>query len=72
VFAERNQTIMRKVFDERVERAARLLASSQARHRLITEIAFACGLNDSAHFTRAFAARMAMTPSRWRKQMAGD
>ena len=67
IFAERGQTIMRRIFDERVERAARLLASPQARHRSITEIAYACGFNDSAHFTRAFATRMGMTPTNWRR-----
>jgi AraC family transcriptional regulator, positive regulator of tynA and feaB len=70
VFAERGQTIMRRVFDERVERAARLLASRQSCHRSITEIAYACGFNDSAHFTRAFAARMGMTPTSWRRDAA--
>ena len=31
-------------------------------------IAFACGFNDASHFGRVFAARMHMTPSRWRQQ----
>jgi AraC family transcriptional activator of tynA and feaB len=68
IFAERRETVMKHVFAERVSRAAKLLAAPEARHRSITEIAFACGFNDSAHFSRAFAERMHLTASQWRKQ----
>ena len=68
IFAERGETVMRRVFARRVGYAANLLAAPDARHRSITEIAFACGFSDSAHFTRAFAARMQMPPSEWRKR----
>ena len=68
IFAERGETVMRRVFERRVGYAAKLLAAPDARHRSITEIAFACGFSDSAHFTRAFAARMQMPPSEWRKR----
>lgn len=68
IFAERgHQSVMRQVYEERVRRAARLLASPASAARSITEIAFACGFNDSAHFTRTFSARIGMTPSAWRK-----
>ena len=67
IFAERGHSVMRTAYEERVRRAAKLLAAPAAATRSITEIAFACGFNDSAHFTRAFAARMGMTPSSWRK-----
>jgi AraC-like DNA-binding protein len=50
VFAERGTTIMRGVFDERIGQAMKLPASTQAAHRSITEIAFACGFSDSSHF----------------------
>ncbi len=69
VFAERDKTVMRHVIEERVNRAAKLLGAPDAAHRSITDIAFSCGFNDSAHFTRAFAARLEMTPSQWRKQV---
>jgi AraC-like DNA-binding protein len=68
IFAEHDETIMRRMYDERVGRAARLLADTGASHRSVTDIAFACGFNDVSHFGRAFAARMQMTPSRWRQQ----
>lgn len=68
LFASRNETVMRRVFDERVRQAMKLLAAPEAAHRSITEIAFACGFNDSSHFGRVFAARAHMTPSLWRSQ----
>lgn len=68
IFEEHGATIMGRIWEERVQQAAKLLAMPDATHRTITEIAFACGFNDSAHFTRAFAARLAVTPSQWRHQ----
>jgi AraC-like DNA-binding protein len=69
LFAARGETIMGSLWDERVNRAARLLAAPEAADRSITDIAFACGFNDSAHFCRVFAARKGTAPSRWRKQV---
>jgi AraC family transcriptional regulator, positive regulator of tynA and feaB len=68
IFADRGETVMRRVYDERVRRAAGLLTEAGAAHRSVTEIAFACGFNDASHFGRAFAARMHTTPSQWRRQ----
>jgi transcriptional regulator GlxA family with amidase domain len=58
---------MRRVYDERVRRAAGLLTEAEAAHGPVTEIAFACGFNDASHFGRAFAARMHTTPTQWRR-----
>jgi len=66
MFAEHKTTVMKHLIGERVGRAAELLNSPQARHRTITDIAFACGFNDLSHFARAFEARMGVTPSQWR------
>ena len=68
IFAERGETVMRRVYDERIRQAAKLLTDAGATHRSITEIAFTCGFNDGSHFGRVFAGRMHMTPSRWRQQ----
>jgi len=68
VFAHRGETVMGQLWQERVSRAARLLSAPEAADRSITDIAFACGFNDSSHFGRVFAERMGMAPSRWRKQ----
>ena len=67
VFAERGETVMGRLWEERVNRAAQLLAAPEATDRSITDIAFACGFNDSSHFGRVFAERMGMAPSRWRR-----
>jgi AraC-like DNA-binding protein len=67
IFAEHDETVMQHLLEERVGRAAKLLSFPQARHRTITEIAFACGFNDLSHFGRAFAERMGASPSQWRK-----
>jgi AraC-like DNA-binding protein len=69
IFAEHDETPMRRVWEERVSRAAELLADPRAAHRSVTEIAFACGFSDSTHFGRSFAARMGTPPSRWRRQV---
>jgi AraC-like DNA-binding protein len=68
VFAGNNDTIMRRVFDERLRQAARLLAARESAHRSVTDIAFACGFNDLSHFGRLFSSNMHMTPSQWRRR----
>jgi AraC family transcriptional regulator, positive regulator of tynA and feaB len=64
----RGKTVMKHILEERLRRAAWLLASSEARHHTISEIAFACGFNDASHFGRVFAEHWGKTPSEWRKQ----
>jgi AraC family transcriptional activator of tynA and feaB len=68
IFAQNDTSVSRRIFDERIRQAAKLLSAPQATHRIVTDIAFACGFNDSSHFGRVFSARMSMTPSQWRKQ----
>ena len=68
IFAEREETVMKRVFAERTARAAELLCASDAAHRSVTDIAFACGFSDSSHFGRVFATQMAMTPTQWRRR----
>jgi AraC-like DNA-binding protein len=68
IFAIYGETVMRRLFDERVRQAAKLLSKPEAARRSVTEIAFACGFNDASHFGRVFAAKMHMTPSQWRRR----
>jgi AraC-like DNA-binding protein len=68
VFAERGETVMSRLWDERVHRAALLLSGPEAADRSITDIAFGCGFNDGSHFGRVFAAHKGIAPSQWRKQ----
>ena len=68
IFAANNETVMQRLFDERIRQAAKLLTMPEAFYRSVTEIAFACGFNDASHFGRVFAAKMHMTPSQWRQR----
>lgn len=68
IFAENGETVMRHLFAERVKRAADQLASPAARHRTVTEIAYACGFSGSSHFARVFTEHFGMTPTQWRNQ----
>jgi AraC-like DNA-binding protein len=68
-FAAHGESVMRRVLDERVRQAARLLRSRAHAHRSVTEIAFRCGFNDLSHFGRVFAGRMHVTPSAWRRDV---
>jgi AraC-like DNA-binding protein len=68
IFAEREETVMKRVFAERIARAAELLCASDAAHRSVTDIAFVCGFSDSSHFGRVFATQMAATPTEWRRR----
>jgi AraC family transcriptional regulator, positive regulator of tynA and feaB len=70
VFSARNETVMRRVFDERLRQAVKLLATRDTAHRSVTQIAFTCGFNDISHFGRIFARRMHTTPSQWRRRDA--
>ena len=72
VFAERSQTVMTRLWGERVHRAARLLSAREAADRSVTDIAFACGFNDSSHFGRVFANHTGNTPSQWRARNRND
>ena len=72
IFAANGESIMRRVYDERVRQAAISLTAPQFADRSVTEIAFACGFNDASHFGRTFAANMGVTPSEWRRQKRGD
>jgi len=68
LFAANRETVMRRVFAERLGQAARLLAAPESTDRSITDIAFACGFNDVSHFGRVFAGTMHITPSEWRRR----
>jgi AraC-like DNA-binding protein len=63
IFAEHGETLMGRVWEARVSRSGGLLASPEAAHRTITEIALTCGFNDSAHLvspSRAISGCVAM------------
>ncbi|WHO76708.1 helix-turn-helix domain-containing protein [Rhizobium sp. BT03] len=55
------------IWDLRLQRAATKLREADGHSGEISGIAFALGFSSSAHFSRAFRARYAVSPSQWRK-----
>ena len=63
-FRARGATVQGTILDQRLARAARILADSPGRVG-ITGLAMTLGFNDMAYFSRAFAARYGLPPSRY-------
>ena len=59
-FEGEGMTLARFIWDRRLERSKQVLMS--ASESSISEIAFACGFNSSAHFSRAFKQRYEIAP----------
>jgi AraC-like DNA-binding protein len=55
------------IWSRRLERAASDLLDRRFAGRTITQVAFASGFKDGAHFTRAFKRRYRTSPSGWRR-----
>lgn len=66
LFAMHGQTIDRSIWARRLAAARDNLASPDLRHRSITDIAFGCGFNDAAHFSRSFLNAYGLTPRQFR------
>ena len=60
-------TFSRALEDARITEAERMLADPE---RSITEVGYACGFADAAHFSRRFKARRGVSPTRWRTDRA--
>ncbi|MGT2433597.1 helix-turn-helix domain-containing protein [Cupriavidus basilensis] len=71
LFRESGQTPHAYILSRRLRQAAVRLSGSADAGRSITEIAFALGFADAAHFSRVFHERFGMSPSQWRQQNAG-
>jgi AraC-like DNA-binding protein len=65
-FAPTGTSVARYVLQRRLGECRAALADPLARHRSITDIAFAWGFNSLATFYRAFRQAFGMTPSEWR------
>lgn len=65
---ELNTTVTARIWERRLEQAARLLRSPTQVLRSITDIALSCGFEDAAHFTRSFKKRFQLTPRDWRSR----
>lgn len=71
LFEGDSETISQYILRRRLEECAKLISNVLWRGRTITEIAFSCGFNSAAHFTRAFRERYGMTPTAWRREQLG-
>jgi AraC family transcriptional activator of tynA and feaB len=67
----RGPTIGRLILIKRLERCRSLLADGRQAGRRIIDIAFDCGFNDAAHFSRTFKAEFGLSPRSFRKQSLG-
>ena len=73
LFSEHGTSFGRTVLTRRLDRASALLAVDAAECRsmmTVTEVANACGFQDSGYFARAFRARFGTTPSEHRETAA--
>lgn len=61
-----NESPKKYILTKRLERAKELLSLSEAR---ISEIAFDCGFDDPANFTKSFSAQFGISPSNYRKSI---
>ncbi len=68
-FEGEGTTLERLVWDRRLERSREALLSSARQSLSISEIAFACGFNSSAHFSRAFKSKYGAAPRELRERM---
>ena len=65
LFMERGLTCQEFIYSRRLDRAAHLLGrrASLATEQPLSGIAYACGFNDYAHFSRKFRKRYGQSPS---------
>ncbi|CAM3918867.1 transcriptional regulator FeaR [Kerstersia gyiorum] len=66
LFEETGDSVCRYIQRARLQQAAVALRSVLTETRSITDIAFACGFNDAAHFSRAFRKQFGMSPREYR------
>lgn len=66
LFEAEDQSIARWIWSVRLERCHRDLADPAQTGRSVTDIAFAWGFNDLAHFSRSFRARYGESPRAYR------
>lgn len=64
--AQTGTSVSAKIWLRRLEQAASDLTDARYASRTVTQIAFAAGFEDAAHFTRAFKRRYGCTPRKWR------
>jgi AraC family transcriptional activator of tynA and feaB len=67
LFERQPQTLMKWIWQERLERCRVDLSTRSGAHRTIAAVAFAWGFSDAAHFSRAFRAAFGFSPRAYRQ-----
>jgi AraC family transcriptional regulator, positive regulator of tynA and feaB len=68
LFDDESVTLMKSVWNRRLENCRNELGLAALRSRTIGEIAYSWGFSDVAHFSRAFRERYQVSPREFRKQ----
>ena len=68
LFSKEPLSLMKWVWMERLDRCRHDLGLASLNAKSISEVAYAWGFNDPAHFSRTFRSRFGMSPSRYREQ----
>ncbi|MEQ1603221.1 MAG: helix-turn-helix domain-containing protein, partial [Methylophilaceae bacterium] len=63
LFSDEDNSLMRFVWQRRLENCRKDMLNSVYQSLQISEIAYRWGFNDMSHFSRAFRQRFACTPS---------
>ncbi|MBT2187777.1 helix-turn-helix domain-containing protein [Sphingobium nicotianae] len=69
VFSDEGQTLNQYIWAQRLERCRSELCRAEQADKSITEIAFACGFSNAAHFSRSFRTRFGQPPRAYRRMM---
>ena len=71
LFADEGMSLMRWVWVQRLEQCYRELSQDESGKRSISDVAFAWGFNDQAHFSRAFRKQFGIAPRELRRKASG-
>ena len=63
---ETGLSLSERVLELRMQKARRMLADRRNDHLKVSEIAFACGFNETSYFNRCFRRRFGVTPLNYR------
>lgn len=66
LFEESGESVCRYLLRQRLTRAARMLRDARWQNASITDVAYACGFNEAAHFSRSFRRQFGQTPRDYR------